>query len=180
MSIQSINLTTQELVRVIGEMNAIAAKQNPTKADELRNSQLLARFAHLKNGVSPAELAAARNAEILSEIRGVAPAPISPGTFEEWRAFIKTPGAELRTDSQATSQWGNATGLSYDGNSGALVPSSFYSDRIFSMLADVDELIDPANCTLWNRKKAARESCLISTTCLQAARPLCTRSTKQP
>jgi HK97 family phage major capsid protein len=143
MKVESINLTTQRIIAVMAEMEAISNKEKPTRAEEMRHAALIAEFALLKNGVTPQELAEARMAQLGINIGGKVPM-VSRDRVEQWRAFLKSDEAELRSDLQSTSQYGNVTGETYSGSSGTkggvLVPAS-YDRRVFNALGQYDEVV---------------------------------------
>jgi HK97 family phage major capsid protein len=153
--LEAINLQVQQISRLFSEANAITSKTTMTKADEARHAAILAEISMLKAGVSPNELAAARMEAIRGELglpKNFTPSRRSRVEVETWRAFAKGEGeVELRDNLQATSQWGNVAGESYDGTSGTkggvLVPAS-YDGRLFTSLGTYDEILNDGNCDI--------------------------------
>jgi HK97 family phage major capsid protein len=148
--IESENLRVNRMNEIIAEQTELENKKSLTESDRLRHTRLSAEFATLRAGVSVTEFTRARMAVINKEM-GIEVEPVTRGQVEEWRAFIKRgANAELRTNYQSETQWGNVTAQTYDGGGGSgsqgatLVPASF-QERVNRSLGQYDEVVDVAS-----------------------------------
>jgi HK97 family phage major capsid protein len=142
--VEAENLRVSRMCEIIAEQEVLEAKKQMTAQDELRHRRLSQEFSVLKAGVSVQEFYAARTAALQKEVGGNVPA-LPREAVEQWRSLAQNNGlTEFRVDSQATSQWGNVTGVSTDHSGGVLVPSTkpYTADRIYAMLAQYDEVTD--------------------------------------
>jgi HK97 family phage major capsid protein len=152
--IEEVNLTTQRIITVLGEMEAIASKDKPTAQDEMRHRALLAEFSALRSGITPTELARARTSALARELGH--PDPFSTKGSAELRAawYRFVGGSEERTSFTATSEYGNVVGLTYSNAAGYFVPPE-YDKHLRASLPAVDELLAEGNCNVIETESGA-------------------------
>lgn len=168
------NIAVEELLAEMERAEVLASKDKLTPAEERQFTRSTQNIKLLAQGVTGQEIARARVAKLNKEL-GIEQAGITipRNAVEEWRGFLLGDGwkvsrrdhignasqmsCEMRVDLQSTSQWGRPTGQSYDGptSSTALIPASFYADRLFSQLTDYDEILDADACTVWESDKGS-------------------------
>ena len=161
--LEAINQRVEGMAELFAELNAITSQAVISKRDEVRVSAIQAQISAMKSGLTPNELAEAHTNSLRKEL-GMSEYAfnrlprLQNHVVEQWRAFISGEDTELRVDDQATAQWGNVTGQSYSGPSGAqgkggvLVPAS-YDKRVFSSLGTFDEVVLDEYSNVWESER---------------------------
>lgn len=146
------NLAINEILKELRTLEELSAKPKLSAHEERQYTATLAKLSLLKQGISGQQLAEARMQELCREL-GLRPAKRFTADQEfrsAWHQFVRT--GDVRTNYQATSEWGNVTGLTYSDSTGsgtgtqggAFVPPQ-YSERLFASLAAVDEIVQDGN-----------------------------------
>ncbi|HUE57098.1 MAG TPA: phage major capsid protein [Candidatus Udaeobacter sp.] len=142
------NLAVVELLQELRTAENLASKEKLTASEERQYTNSLAKISLLKQGVSSQEISRAKVEQLRSEL-GLPIDMRIPQDSElrsAWSAFVRQ--AETRTDYQATSEWGNVTGLSWTtaaGDKGAAFVPPAYDERLFASLAAVDGIVESGN-----------------------------------
>jgi HK97 family phage major capsid protein len=148
-----INVSNVAILELLDEMKiaeTLSAKEKLTSQEERQYSTSLAKISLLKQGVSSHDIALAKIERLQKELglpvgseRSV---PENAELRAAWTAFVGGRFHEVRTNFQATSEYGQVTGLTQSG-SGSFVPPD-YDKRLFSSLAAVDEILADGNCNV--------------------------------
>jgi HK97 family phage major capsid protein len=155
------HVTVSAMRDMFQELNFITSQPAISKVQEARASALQAQIACLRGGMSAQELAEA-STQSLRQSLGMSDyefrrLPKLPNVVvDQWRDFVKNGKTELRDSLESTSQFGNVTGLTYSGTSGAqggfFVPPS-YDKRVFASLGSYDEVVLDAYSNVWESDK---------------------------